>query len=123
MILGHGVDIIELERIAESLEKHGDRFLHRIFTEEELSYCLQYQDPTPPLAARFAAKEAIAKAFGCGIGEEIGWHDMVILRDEAGKPEVRLSAALLEKFKSPRILLSMSHCKTYAVASAIWVRE
>ena len=86
MILGVGIDIIEVTRIAASHEKFGERFLNRILLPDEIKYCLTHKIPAPFLAARFAAKEAISKAFGTGIGAQLGWHDVEVRRKESGEP-------------------------------------
>src|SRR5438876_4482461 len=78
MILGAGIDIIEVARIRASSEKFGDRFFKRILRPDEVAYCLSHSNPAPFLAARFAAKEAISKAFGTGIGKQLGWQDMEV---------------------------------------------
>ena len=90
MILGTGIDIIEVARIAASYEKFGERFVNRILLPDEIAYCLSHKNPAPFLAARFAAKEAISKAFGTGIGAALGWQDMEIRRKESGEPFVVL---------------------------------
>src|SRR4051812_2594007 len=90
MSLGIGIDIIEVGRIASSYERFGDRFLNRILHPNEISYCLSHKTPGPFLAARFAAKEAISKAFGTGIGAQLGWQDMEICRKDSGEPYVVL---------------------------------
>src|SRR5215813_3823276 len=96
MILGVGIDIIEVSRIAASYEKFGERFLNRILHPPEINYCLSHKEPAPFLAARFAAKEAISKAFGTGIGAQLGWQDMEVGRKESGEPFVILHGAGLE---------------------------
>ena len=88
MILGVGIDIIEVERIRASHEKFGERFLKRILRPEEIAYCFSHAQPAPFLAARFSAKEAISKAFGTGIGAQLGWQDMEVRRKESGQPYV-----------------------------------
>src|SRR5215469_4991200 len=90
MILGVGIDIIEVARIAASLEKFGHRFGERILLQEESAYCLSHSCPAPFVAARFAAKEAISKAFGTGIGSQLGWRDMEIAHKDSGEPYVIL---------------------------------
>src|SRR6266436_5803819 len=90
MILGTGIDIIEVSRIRASYEKFGERFLKRILRPAEIAYCLSHRFPAPFLAARFAAKEAISKAFGTGIGKDLGWQDMEVGRRESGEPFVIL---------------------------------
>jgi holo-[acyl-carrier protein] synthase len=122
-ILGIGNDIIEIERIREGLDAHGERFLERILTEKERKYCLSHQDPTPHLAARFSAKEAIVKAFGVGIGEQIAWKDLEIFNDEKGKPYVAFSSSVNEQFDHPKVLISISHCKLYVATVAVWVQS
>jgi len=122
MILGTGIDIIEVARIASSFEKHGERFVHRILVADEIAYCLAHRQPAPFLAVRFAAKEAISKAFGTGIGAEIGWQDMEIRRKESGEPYVVLhgkGAELFAERKAVRLHISMSHTEHYATAMAI----
>src|SRR5881394_751204 len=90
MILGIGIDIIEVARVAASHEKFGERFLNRILHPAEIAYSLSHKNPAPFLAARFAGKEAISKAFGTGIGAQLGWHDMEVGRKESGEPFVIL---------------------------------
>ncbi len=122
MILGVGVDIIEVSRIQSSFEKFGDRFLNRILLPEEVRYCLSHRLPGPHLAARFAAKEAISNAFGTGIGAALGWRDMEILRKESGEPYVvlhGLGQKLFESRKAGRLLISLSHTQSHAVSIAV----
>ena len=119
MINGLGNDIIEIKRVQEGAEKHGQPFLDRLFTPKEQDYCRTHKNPYPRFAGRFAAKEAIAKALGCGFGSDVAWHDIEILPDSLGKPVVQLSLALKKRFNDPKILLSISHCKAYASAVAI----
>ncbi len=123
LILGIGNDIIEIERIRKSIQNHGERLLKRLFTAKERDYCLKYRDPVPHFAGRFSAKEAIAKAFGTGLGKQISWHEIEILNDPLGKPCVCFSSAIQERFQRPRMLISISHCQHYATAMAIWLRE
>lgn len=122
MILGVGIDIIEVARIEASYERFGERFLNRILRPNEIGYCLSHKAPGPFLAARFAAKEAISKAFGTGIGAQLGWQDMEVGRRESGEPFVILhdgGQKLLDArgARTPRI--SLSHTQTYASAVAI----
>ena len=124
MILGTGIDIIEVERIRESYGKFGDRFLNRILQPGEIEYCLGHTDPAPHLAARFAAKEAVSKAFGTGIGNQFGWHDAEVGKEKTGKPFVILQAKgkmLMEKKEGKEVQLSLSHTKVHAVAMALLV--
>ena len=122
MILGTGIDIIEVERIRASYEKFGDRFLKRVLRPDEIVYCLSHQRPAPFLAARFAAKEAISKAFGTGIGAQLGWQDMEVGRKKSGEPFVMLHEAgkkLLEERGGRIVHLSLSHTEQHATAVAI----
>jgi holo-[acyl-carrier protein] synthase len=122
VILGSGIDIIEVERIAAAHKKFGDRFLHRILLSGELAYCMCHKNPAPFLAARFAAKEAISKAFGTGIGAELGWQDMEICRHDSGQPYVVLHGkgqTLLQKRGGRVIHISLSHTERHATAVAI----
>lgn len=120
-IRGIGNDILAIARLRESIERQGEPFLNRLFTPSELDYCRKFDDPVPHFAGRFAAKEAIVKAFGTGFGKKIQWHDIEILNDEAGKPIVCLSQPLQEEFDHPLILVSISHCIEYAASVAIWI--
>ena len=122
MVLGIGIDIIEVARIQASHERFGERFLNRLLHPGEISYCLSHKAPAPFLAARFAAKEAISKAFGTGIGAQLSWHDMEIGRKESGEPFVILHGAgqkLLEARGVRKVLVSLSHTQNYATAVAL----
>lgn len=122
MILGTGIDIIEVARIEASHEKFGERFLNRILRPGEIEYCLGHKRPGPFLAARFAAKEAISKAFGTGIGSQLAWQDMEVGRKPSGQPFVILHGAglqLLETRRGRIVHLSLSHTTTYAAAMAV----
>jgi holo-[acyl-carrier protein] synthase len=123
-VLGLGVDIVETARISKTLDQFGDKFLHRVYLPGEITYSQSHRFPALPLAARFAAKEAISKAFGTGIGGPIGWRDMEITKELSGEPKVVLhggAAALAEKMGVQRVLLSLSHTEHYAAASAVLV--
>ena len=122
MILGTGIDIIEVARIKFSYEKFGERFVNRILRLPEIAYCLSHKNPAPFLAARFAAKEAISKAFGTGIGAELSWQDMEVGRKATGEPFVILhdKGLLLLQQRGGRIVhLSLSHTEQHASAVAI----
>ena len=122
MILGLGIDIIEVARIEASYERFGERFLNRILHPNEIRYCLSHKAPGPFLAARFAAKEAISKAFGTGIGAQLGWHDMEVGRRESGEPFVILHGAgqeLLQTRGARAVLISLSHTQAHAAAVAV----
>jgi holo-[acyl-carrier protein] synthase len=122
MILGTGIDLIEVTRIAASFEKLGERFVNRILLPDEIAYCLSHKNPAPFLAVRFAAKEAVSKAFGTGIGAQLGWQDIEIRRQETGEPFVVLhgkGAALFAARKAVRLHVSLTHTANYAAATAI----
>ena len=122
MILGTGIDIIEVERIRGSHEKFAERFINRILLPAEIEYCLRHKDPAPFLAARFAAKEAISKAFGTGICAKLGWHDMEVAKHDSGEPYVVLHGKgldLLRERGGDLVHLSISHTANYAAVMAI----
>lgn len=114
-----GSDIIEVKRIEASIERYGNRFLDRLFTSLEQEYCLKYREPARHFAGRFAAKEAIVKALGTGISQEISWLDIEIVNDALGKPHASLSDQANMAFSYPEIELTISHCREYAMAVAI----
>jgi len=120
MILGIGTDIVEIERIKAIIEKHGDTFLQRIFLESEREYGNQFAHPEAIFAGRFAAKEAVSKALGTGFSENLSMSDIEICNDLKGKPVVILSDKAKEHFNDPQLLISISHEKQYATATAIW---
>lgn len=126
MILGVGIDLIEVDRIRASQMRFGERFLKRILHPDEIHYCLSQRDPAPFLAARFAAKEAISKAFGTGIGAQLGWLDMEVRHRESGEPFVVLhgkALELLHRRGATSVLLSLSHTRQHATAVALVIRE
>ena len=120
MIKGLGNDLIEIERIRKSIERHEAHFLNRLFTKKEQDYCCQFKDPVPSFAGRFAAKEAISKALGVGFGSTLSWLDLEILNDSRGKPVVHFLDTAMKEFQNPVVLVSISHSKGHASAVAIW---
>jgi len=123
-VLGIGVDIVETARIESSIERFGDRFLRRVFTEGEREYCGSMPHPARHYAARFAAKEAVSKAFGTGIGSRIGWRDVEVRRRESGEPYIILhgpAADLARSLNVREALISLSHSDHYSVANAVLV--
>jgi holo-[acyl-carrier protein] synthase len=113
MILGTGIDIVEIERIRKAVDRWGRNFLDHIFNEEEIAYAQQHKFPAQHYAARFAAKEAVYKAFGDN--KTLGWKDMIILNDKNGKPYCLLK----DKTFKHKLFISISHSKYYAVANAV----
>jgi holo-[acyl-carrier protein] synthase len=120
-ILGLGTDIIEVQRIKEAIERHGEKFIEKIFTSKEQDYCRRYSNAELHFAGRFAAKEAVLKACGTGLKPELTWHAIEIINDEQGKPEVYLSSHAQKLLKISSVFLSISHCNAYAMATAIAV--
>lgn len=121
-MIGIGIDVVEVERIAEALERHGGAFGERIFTERERAYCSSQKRPALHYAARFAAKEAVAKAFGTGIGKDLGWLDMEIVRRPSGEPALELSGvgkAYAESIGITDVKISLTHARDYAAANAV----
>ncbi len=118
-ILGIGCDLIEIDRIHETLLRLHDHFLCRIFTEKEIKLARELKDPTPFYAARFAAKEALSKALGTGIGKVLQWHDMEILKKPTGQPYVIWDQKIALQFSINHTYLSLSHSKTHAMAFCV----
>jgi holo-[acyl-carrier protein] synthase len=119
--LSVGVDIIEIERIKQVLQRHGERFLRRVYTEAEIAYC---RGRVPELAARFAAKEAASKALGTGIVGRggISWREVEVLPDARGKPLVHLHGRAQDRAQSlglKKFAISLSHSQEYAVAFVV----
>jgi holo-[acyl-carrier protein] synthase len=126
MILGSGVDIIEVKRIREAVKKWGDSFLKKVFTDNEITYSSKRRFIYEHLAARFATKEAVLKAFGGGWSRTLPWKDVEIINDKNGKPEVKLyreAKEIYDREKIDNIVVSMSHTKEHAVANAILIKK
>jgi holo-[acyl-carrier protein] synthase len=125
-IVGHGIDIIQTERIRHSVSEHGARFLDRVFTAPEQQYCARNQKRYfEHLAGRFAAKEAVLKVLGTGWRGGIAWTDIEILPEPSGQPQIRLTGEcerIAGELGITRWLVSISHIETHATASAIGMR-
>ena len=122
-IVGIGMDATEVGRIAESLARYGERFLRRVFTDEEIAYCMRRKYPAPHLAGRFAAKEAGMKAIGTGHSRGVLWRDIEVVR-RGGPPHLRFHGAAGEHFTrlgAERALLTITHAQTLAIAHVILV--
>ena len=121
-MLGIGVDLVECARIQHSIDRFGDRFLHRVFTDGEIEYSMSMKFPERHLAARFAGKEAVAKAFGTGIGKAMGWRNIDIQKRKSGEPFLVFSGPA-ETFAAERgvtsALITLSHTENYAVACVV----
>jgi holo-[acyl-carrier protein] synthase len=125
LLLGLGVDVIEVARVRGVVERQGERFLQRVFTEEERAYCFGRAYPHKHLAARFAAKEAVSKCFTTGIGAELGWKSVSIYHGMRSEPLVRLDdkgEALLRRIGATHVLVTLSHSEISAIAVAALVR-
>jgi len=121
-LVGIGIDVVEVSSIRSSMDEFGVKFLARIFTERERDYCERQKMPEMHYAARFAAKEAISKAFWTGIGKDVSWLDMEIIKKSSGEPEVQLSGAAALKakeVKAGQVMVSLTHSKDYAAANAV----
>lgn len=126
ILVGIGIDLIEVERIRSVIERQGERFLDRVFTAEERAYCATMKFPHKHYAARFAAKEAVSKCFGTGIGAELGWRSVSVYHGERHQPLVRLDergTALLRAAGATAVHLSLAHTEALAVAVAVLVRQ
>ncbi len=110
-----GVDIVDIRRIRRSYELYGEKFLQRVLTENEISYCRKKKDMIPSIAARFAAKEAVSKAIGRGVSELFSWKSVEVVNNEHGKPAMRVLDEALG-IPGEKIRLSLSHSGDYAVA-------
>jgi holo-[acyl-carrier protein] synthase len=123
MIVAIGVDIIEISRIEEKLSQGNTRFLNRVFTVGEIEYCEKRAAKFASYAARFAAKEAAMKALGTGWGDGVGWKEIEVINDEAGKPKINITGRALEKFNelgARAAHISLSHSKELAIAQVIF---
>jgi holo-[acyl-carrier protein] synthase len=122
MILGTGVDIAEVPRIRESIERYGERFLRRIYTDGEIKYCESKASRFESYAARFAAKEAGMKALGTGWNHGVRWRDIEVVRPKGQRPTIQFhgqAAAIAEKLGTKNIALSLTHTSEEALAHVI----
>ncbi|MGH7475459.1 MAG: holo-ACP synthase [Longimicrobiales bacterium] len=122
MIIGIGIDAVSIPRIERFRERHGEPGLRRVFTPDELEYCLGLARPAASLAARFAAKEAFFKAIGTGWGLGGTWTDVSVVRDSRGRPELRIDGRAAERARScgaRRWHVSLSHTHALALAQVM----
>ena len=122
MILGTGIDIVNIERVERMMNRWGNHFLHRVFTEKEILWCQKRSRPSECYATRFAAKEAFLKAIGWGLRYGIQWTDIEIGNDVLGKPSLsfhRKAKEVLESLRIRKSLLTLSHDRPYAVAHVL----
>ena len=126
MIIGLGTDIVEVQRIGEMIDRHGDLFLKRVFTPLEIDYCSQKKACNQHYAGRWAAKEAVMKTLGTGFTKGVGWTDIEILTRRSGQPYLQMTGGAAEYAKGlgiDEILITISHCRSYATATAIAFRH
>ena len=122
MIVGTGIDIAEVPRIAQAIQRYGDRFLRRIFTEGEIQYCESKANRVERYAARFAAKEAAMKALGTGWNHGVRWRDVEVRRESGGRPTLAFhgkAAEFASKLGAVHVALSLSHTASEAIAQVI----
>jgi holo-[acyl-carrier protein] synthase len=122
MIAGTGIDLIEIERIQHSIDRFGERFLNRVYTEGEQAYCLGKRLAAESFAARFAAKEAAAKALGTGISHGVSWLEIEVVREPSGRPTLRFHGRAAERaarMSVARAAVSLTHTKELAMASVV----
>ncbi len=121
-ILGTGIDIVECLRIAQMIERHGELFITRVYTEHEIEYCTARKAATQHYAGRWAAKEAVLKALGTGWRRGIGWRDIEIRNNQQGAPTVLLRGGardVMERAGIRRLHVTISHCRSFAVAYVV----
>ena len=126
MIFGTGVDIVEISRMRKAIEKRGESFVSKVFTPQEVRYANSRSFPHQHFAARFAAKEAVIKAFGEPRKFPLKWTEIEVLNDDEGKPTIKFhddALKLKNRKKIDGVILSMSHSKNYAVANVILLKK
>ena len=124
-IIGLGLDATDIERVADTIQRYGDRFLHRIFTPGEVDYCRRRRDPAIHFAGRFAAKEAAMKALGTGHSQGVLWRDVEVVR-RGGPPQLALHGGAGRRFATiggRKSLLTITHSDTLALAEVIMLGE
>jgi holo-[acyl-carrier protein] synthase len=122
MIVGTGIDLVEIARIQHSVDRYGARFLNRVYTAAEQAYCLRKRNAAESLAARFAAKEAAAKALGTGISHGVNWLEIEVVREPSGRPILRFEGRAAERAVRMGVrhaALSLTHTGTLAMASVV----
>ena len=121
-VLGIGIDLVECARIERSIERFGEKFLHRVFTDGEVAYSMSMKFPARHLAARFAAKEAVSKAFGTGIGEAMGWRNIDVQKKPSGEPFLVFSGPAQELATQRAVtaaFITLSHTEHHAIACIV----
>ena len=126
MIVGLGTDIVEIVRIGRMIERHGELFLNRVYTPEEIRYCQKRRESFQHYAGRWAAKEAVMKTLGTGMARGVSWQDIEVCSLKSGQPKLNIRGGardFAEKLGIDEILITISHCRAYATATAIAVRQ
>ena len=122
-IIGLGLDATEIARIAATIERYGERFIRRVFTDGEIAYCTRRREPAIHFAARFAAKEAGMKALGTGHSQEVLWRDVEVVR-RGGPPQLQFHGGAARRFAAMRAqssLLTITHSETLALAQVLLI--
>ncbi len=122
MIVGSGIDLVEIDRIQHSVERYGARFLNKVYTAAEQAYCLRKRNSAESLAARFAAKEAGAKALGTGMSRGVTWLEIEVVRQPGGRPSLKFHGRAAERARNLNALhaaLSITHTNNLAMASVV----
>jgi len=122
MVVGIGTDLTEIERVRRTIERFGERFLQRVYTAEEIAYCMRKKGFAESFAARFAAKEAAAKALGTGISGGVGWQEFEVGREPGGRPTLLLhgrAAEIARGMRVGRVSLSLTHTREMAMAVVV----
>jgi holo-[acyl-carrier protein] synthase len=125
-IVGIGTDIIEVLRIGQMIERHGELFLNRVFTDEEIRYCQQRKEYIQHYAGRWAAKEAVMKTLGTGWTRGVGWRDIEVCSQKSGQPLLAIRGGardIADELGITEILITISHCRAYATATAVAVGD
>jgi holo-[acyl-carrier protein] synthase len=125
-IVGIGTDIVEVVRVAHMIDRHGEMFLTRVFTQGEIRYCRARRKANEHFAARFAAKEAVLKCLGTGMAKGLSWTEIEVGNEAGGQPSVKVHGAtreLAQRKNVSEFLISLSHCRHYATAFATAVRD
>ena len=122
MIIGSGIDLTEIGRIQQSMDRYGKRFLNRVYTPAEQAYCLRKRNSAESFAARFAAKEAAAKALGTGISHGVNWLEIEVVREPSGRPNIQFhgrAAEIAQRLGVAHAALSITHTSSLAMASVL----
>jgi len=122
MIVGSGIDLVEIHRIQETMDRFGTRFLNKVYTAAEQAYCLSKRNAAESLSARFAAKEAGAKALGTGMSRGVTWLEIEVVRELGGRPTIRFhgrAAEVARRLNARRAALSITHSRNLAMASVV----